>query len=224
MNIILLHGDNEREVSNRLKKFIDVAKKRSWEILRYNKTKDTTLPEMLVSTGLFERGKLVLVEDINALKKADFDWIKKSNDLVDANLVIYNTKLLSKSAINKLPGNVKIEEYKIPVKIWQFLDAFAKENTLECLKLFQETLQKEPVEFIFAVLAKHIRNMLLIQISQENLNMPAWRKKKLEKQAVTFEKGELFDLLNKLSEMDIRAKTSRADLTSEVSSLIVFAL
>ena len=153
MKTILLHGDYTQASYERLQKFIKVAKKRGWEIQRINSNKSLSLPEALTSTALFASNRLFVLEGVRNIKKQELDWLAKKSAKIEGNLVIYHGGFLPQTILKSLPKDTKIEEFKLPRLIFAFLDSFFPKNSKKALKLFHQVSEKEPVEFIFALLA-----------------------------------------------------------------------
>src|SRR3990170_7557102 len=141
MKIIVLHGDNTLERYNRLQTFIKVARKRNWEIVRIlDNTKN--LSEAVMSEGLFEKEKLIVVEDLKTFAKSA-KWLKKNSEKYDSTIIIYNKGTLNKTFLNGLPKPNKVEEFKLPKLIWNFLDSFYPGNAKICIRLLHEIIKKD---------------------------------------------------------------------------------
>ena len=78
MRIIVLHGDNTQKSYARLQKFIEVAKKRGWEVRKMSNSQQS-LAELVVAENLFGAKKLVIVDKIETVSKKDLDWLKKQS-------------------------------------------------------------------------------------------------------------------------------------------------
>lgn len=223
MKIILLHGDHTVKSRDRLYKFITVAKKRGLEIIKTEEI-DQSLVEILPSQNLFGTEKLVIVEDLNKVSNKDKDWIESKRKILETNLVFYSNSLLSATAIKKLPKPDKIEEYKLPKEIWSFLDSFFPGNVRNSLKLFDSVVENEPEEFVFAVLAKQVRDMYWAKKDMNGMPYPAWRSRKLRTQANKFDEQKLLEIYSELADLDIKSKTSKADMKDSLEYLIVTRL
>jgi hypothetical protein len=169
MKTILLHGDYTQASYERLQKFIKVAKKRGWEIQRINSNKSLSLPEALTSTALFVSNRLFVLEDVRSIKKQELDWLAKKSVKIEGNLVIYHGGFLPQTILKSLPKDTKIEEFKLPRLIFIFLDSFFPKNSKKALKLFHQVSEKEPVEFVFALLARHLRDLYWVKVDIKGL-------------------------------------------------------
>lgn len=79
MKIILLHGEDTIKSYERLKKFIDTAKNRSWEVVNVDQS-PTSFEETLSSTSLFGNERFFILRDIKKLvKKSRFGLRRTTN-------------------------------------------------------------------------------------------------------------------------------------------------
>ncbi len=224
MKTILLHGDYTQASYERLQKFIKVAKKRGWEIQRINSNKSLSPPEALTSAALFASNRLFVLEDVRSIKKQELEWLAKKSVKIEGNLVIYHGGFLPQTILKSLPKDTKIEEFKLPRLIFAFLDSFFPKNNKKALNLFHQVSEKEPVEFIFALLSRHLRDLYWVKVDAEGLNYPSWRISKLKKQAKFFSESLLKEVILDLAEADIKAKTSKASLKDSLDFLIITKL
>jgi len=223
MKIILLHGDNIVESSSRLKAFIDTAKKRNWEIFRQSSDIKTSLSEKLMHSDLFAKEVLYLADEPKKLTKAELLWLKKNSDKVQSTLVIYSQTSLPKTFTAKLPRYIKIEEYTLPKLIFKFLESFYPKNSKFCLRLFHQVSKKQPVEFVLAILARHLRDLYKVQ-KGISLGYPEWRQSKLELQATKFDTKKLTKIIGELAKADFVSKTSKKSLANSLDLIIATQL
>jgi len=225
MKTILLHGDHTQASYERLQKFIRMAKKRDWEIQQIDSNKSLSLPEILTSTALFSSNRLFILEDISALKKQELDWLAQKSAEIEGNLIIYHQGVLPRTFLKSLPKEIKIEEFKLPKLIFNFLDSFFPRNSRRTLKLFHQVLEKEPVEFVFALLARHLRDLYWLKVDpKKGPGYSRWRLSKLRKQAGFFPESLLKEIISEMAEADVKAKTSQGDLREFVDFLIMTKL
>jgi hypothetical protein len=90
--------------------------------------------------------------------------------------------------------------------------------------LLREVLKKEAPEFVFSLIARHIRDMYWANLEDNNLSYPSWRISKLKSQARKFKEGGLKDLIQKLSEIDVNVKTTRDNITDSLDLLFATEL
>jgi DNA polymerase III delta subunit len=68
MKIIVLHGEDTNKSYERLKKFINVAKERSWEV-DFLDDSNLSIKENLSSSSLFGGERFFILKDIKKLGK-----------------------------------------------------------------------------------------------------------------------------------------------------------
>ena len=223
MKIIILHGDHIEKSYERLQRFIDVAKKRGWRIERITDNKQN-ISEALVSKDLFGKKKLVIIDGIKLINKKETNWLKKNKESVDVDIVVYQKSTLTKTALKILPQPDKIEEFKLPKLIWNFLDSFFPGNAKVCLNLLHKIIENEPLELVFFLLVKQVRDVYWAKVDSKSLPYPPWRVGKLKKQADKFDKKLLKKIINEFAEADIKSKTSKAKLLDELDFIMATKL
>lgn len=179
MQLIVLHGEDTHKSYERLTKFMDTAKSRSWEVLDYDLNS-------IQNQSLFEKERFYILRDYKLLTKKILLQLER----YPGNLIIYHAGNIPSLFTKLLPKNTKIEKYDIPKLIFKFLDNIN-------LKSFHEIIKTEPVEFIFAMIV--------------------WKYKRKYMQNSTKEIGLI---INKLAQIDMDAKTGKADLTLSLDLLI----
>ena len=204
MKFIILHGDNTPKLYERLTKFIEVAKKRGWDIIN---------DEINQTPSLFNKGSITIVRKYSLISKRDIQSIVRAT----GTLVIYNEGNIPQIFLKTLPKDIKIEEFKLPKIIWNFLDNIS-------VKLLHEVIKTEPIEFVFSVLSKRFRDLYWIQVSPETLPYQSWQIGKLKRQSQRYSTETVKEIITKLSEIDIKVKTSKADLISELDLLLIKSL
>lgn len=210
MKIIILHGDNTYKSYERLTKFIDEAKKRGWEIVN---------DQISFTPSLFGNKKLIVYRKYQLLTKTEIARFSKLDDT----LVIYNEGIIPQAFLKTLPKDTKsvdtvvIEEFKLPKIIWNFLDNIS-------IRLFHEVIKTEPVEFVFALLAKRFRDLYWVKTEPRTMNYELWQIQKLKRQSEKYTTREVEHIINKLAEIDIKVKTGKSDLISELDLLLIKSL
>lgn len=220
MKIIVLHGDDERKLYERLTKFIETAKARSWEVA-YLDDKKLSIQEQLSSTSLFGAERFFIIRDVTRLGKKEVEWINKKSSELSGTLIIYHEGYVSQLILKALPKETKIEEFKLPVILWNFLDNLYPGNSEKSIKQFHQIIDKTAPEFIFTLIAKLFRDLYWVKMDSSTLSYQPWRISKLKSQSAKFTTDKLKFLIEKLAEIDIKVKTSKSDLVSELDLLII---
>ena len=222
MNLIVLHGDDIEKSYVRLTAFIDSAKKRDWEIVRVDPDAQS-LPEVLFSSSLFAKEKLIILNGARNLKKSDLKWIKDKPVNILSTLIVYEEGTISASLLKGIPAT-KVEEYKLPRLLFKFLDSVYPGNAKVSFELFRQVLKSESVEMVFAMFSRLLRDLYFVSQDASLLNYPGWREQKLKSQVSKFKKEELKTLINSLSDADILAKTSQTNLRDSLDFMLATRL
>ncbi len=210
MKLFVLHGDNTYDSYDRLKKFIISARKRNWDIQKIN-SPSQNVSELLVSDSLFQKERLVVIENANLINKTTINWLQKHKNLV-VTLVIYHPSTINKTLIKKLPNVEKVEEFKLPKLIWRFLDAFYPGNAKMLIQLLHEITKNEPVELVFSLLSRLLRDLYWVKVDPSTLMYPSWRIGKLKSQSNKFTEQKLKEIISEFAENDIKSKSSDVKL------------
>lgn len=208
MKIIVLHGDDTAKSYERLTKFIDTAKKRSWEIVTN---------EFPNTPSLFGAERLIIYRDYKLITKQDI----KNFNRFDGTLVVYHEGVIPVTFLKSLPKDTKIEAFALPKILFTFLESFYPGNSTRCLKLLHELVKTDAVELVMFMLAIHIRDLYWVTIDPSSSQFPSWRAGKLKQQANHFTIQQLQDIINKLAQIDIEVKTSKVDLLTSLDLLVV---
>ena len=199
MKIIVLHGDDVEKSYRRLTVFIKEAKRRGWDIVN-DKIEETP--------SLFGTEKLIILRDYKVLGEKELTLVKN----IPGTLIIYNQKSTPAGFIKTLPKETKIEKYELPFLLWKFLDAFD-------INIFQEVTKNQPVEMIFAMMARRLRDLYWVKVGKPKMN--AWQLSKLQKQGSRWTKKELAEIIHEMAQIDVKSKTGGASLKDSLDLLIV---
>ena len=207
MKIIILHGDNTNTLYERLDVFKKEVNKRGWEI-RNIFIKDN-VEEQLSHKSLFSGNVLFILDNCKLLTKKDISFINKHKEAIKGTLTLYSEDTLNKTFLKRFTKIDKVEEYKLPVLIWKLLESLFPGNARNCIKLFHEVIKEEPVEFVFALISRHLRDLYWSGLDENNIPYPSWRVSKLRSQARKYPEGKLKEIISLLSEIDIKVKTGK---------------
>lgn len=208
MKTIVLHGEETVKSYDRLKRFLDEAKKRDWEVI---------FDQFPYIPSLFGKSRLTVYRDYKILTASDIKSIPK----YDGTLVIFHEETLPLTFLKSLPKNTKIEEFKLPVLVWNFLDGIVPGNSERLVKTLHTIISKEPIEFIFTMMARRIKELYWVFVDPDSIGYPSWRISKLKSQASKFSEKLLKEIIADLAQIDIEVKTSKADLLSALDLLII---
>jgi DNA polymerase III delta subunit len=146
---------------------------------------------------------------------------KKELARASGTIVIYNEGEINKNFLKNLPEGTKIEEFKLPKLIWNFLENIRPANGEKIIRDFHRIIENEPPELVFSLIAKQFHDLYRVKISPNSRNFPLWKIGKLKSQAKYFSLEELKALIAKLAEIDIEVKTGRAELAPSLDVLFL---
>lgn len=221
MKIYLIHGEYNAKSYEKLQEYIAKAKEKNWKVVNCSEKTGLSIQETLSSTDLFESNKVYILDDLSKLQKKDFDWINKNYSSLKGILLLYSNSKIKSTIINKFINIDKQEEFSLPKNIFSFLESFYPKNSVSCIRLLHEILFKEKIEFIFYLLTKQLRDLYWVKTSPSNIPYPSWRVEKIEKQASKFSLDLLKEIINTMSEIDIKSKISKSNLIDLLDLVII---
>ena len=221
MKIYLIHGEYSAKSYEKLDEYISKAKEKNWKIVNINEKAGYSIQESLSSTDLFDTKKVYVLDNLSKLQKKEIDWINKNCEVLNGILILYSNTKLNTTLINKFKNIGKKEEFSLPQNIFSFLESFYPGNSKISINLLHKIIVKEKIEFIFFFLSKHIRDLFWVKTSPSNIPYPSWRVEKLERQASKFSLKQLEDVIDSLSDIDIKSKTSNSNLNDLLDLLIL---
>lgn len=220
MKIIVLHGEDTEKVYLRLKKFIETAKSRSWEVV-YLDESPFTFQESLSAVSLFDSERFFILKEIKKLGKKEFEWLNKKYEGLAGNLIIYHEGVLNATFLKSLPKDAKVEEFKVPKILWTFLEHIYPGNSEKVLKEFHQIIERDAPEFLFTLIVRQMRDVYWVKIDARSTGFADWKVNKLKYQADKFSVEKLMLFINRLAEIDVEVKTSKTDLVSALDLLII---
>ncbi|MBU0998335.1 hypothetical protein KJ570_02300 [Patescibacteria group bacterium] len=221
MKIYLIHGEYSTKSYEKLKEYIAKAKEKNWKVINCGQETGFSLQETLSSTDLFNNKKVYILDSPSKLPKKDIDWININSKGLKGILLLYSNSKIKATIINKFKSIDKKQEFSLPKNIFSFLESFYPKNSVSCINLLHQLLIKEKIEFIFYFLSRHVRDLYWVKTFPSNIPYPSWRVEKLEKQASRFSLPQLKNVINSLSEIDIKSKTSKSKLIDLLDLLII---
>ncbi|OGM01912.1 hypothetical protein A2115_00495 [Candidatus Woesebacteria bacterium GWA1_41_8] len=224
MKITTIHGDNTPESFNYLQQLVDSFKNKGFEISRISEGTSFSLPETLSSSNLFGKNYVYILQNPKTLSSKDMEWIKKKGSGISAELIIYQSSQMPSALLKTISQISEVREFKLPKTIFAFLDSFAPGNASKCLVLLHTLLKRQAPEFVFAALARHVRDLYWVKVAPRDLDYPEWRLTKLRMQSDKFSEDKLTKIINSLARIDLASKTSKQGLAPSLDLLIASRL
>lgn len=220
MKIIVLHGEDTEKIYLRLKKFIETAKSRSWEVV-YLDESPLSIQESLSAVSLFDSERFFVLKDIKKFGKKEFEWLNKKYKGLAGNLIIYHEGILSATFLKSLPNDSTIEEFKLPKILWTFLEHVYPGNSEKVLREFHQIIERDAPEFLFSLIARQLKDVYWIKTDPRSTGFADWKISKLKYQADKFSEEKLKTFIGRLAEIDVEVKTSKTDLVSALDLVII---
>ncbi len=149
MNIIALHGNDTLKSYERLTKFTDEAKKRSWKVSDFNLSE-------IENQSLFGEECFYILRDYKLLDKKTLEKLKKYT----GNLVIYHNGSIPAPTLKGISPN-KLEKFELPVLLWKFLDNMTVVGLHELIKT-------QAIEYILAMMAWKFKQNYIKSPNEKN--------------------------------------------------------
>lgn len=103
----------------------------------------------------------------------------------------------------------KVKEFKPSANIFKLLDACYPSNLETFISLLNSVATPQNEMFIFIMLRRHIRNLLLVSSKADMPSLQSWQKRKLETQAKLWSYESLVSFYQRLISLDISLKTGK---------------
>lgn len=211
LNGYIVHGEDVVESRRKLSEIIREAKSKGWEVTRVDGT-SLSRGELLTharSQTLLSTGQLLVVENFFKNNKKAAEEVLEIPQHDAITLVFWEGKQLTPATAKKLQGKFTVQEFKIPVAVFKFLDSLAPNNAKASLKLLEQAKNHDEAEFFLIMMARQVRLLIWAKEDPETLKVAPWMKNNLTRQAEKFTSSELRALHNKLLELDRDNKHSR---------------
>lgn len=221
--IIFLHGDNQVESRNRLHEFKIEAKSAEKEVLALdgNRMALDNFIQALEAQSLFSDKRLVVVENFISAKKNNTEaWEYLKDNEFTPDILIWESKKIDGRKLSWLRKNRqnKVEEHSLPNVLFQFLDSIGFPSKEKTLSLFEQTINKTPIELVYFMIVRQFRLLLLVKFNstdvkiKETSRLQAWQLQRISRQTALFDQERLKKCYKKLLFIDYQQKTGQSTL------------
>jgi hypothetical protein len=139
---------------------------------------------------------------------------KQLNDLLtqlltnkDLSIIIWEDSISKRDmGIN---ANIIIKEFRPEKNIFKLLESCYPNNLNEFIYTLQKVRDKSNDFFVFLMLSRHIKKLLLYQHGIKPLNLASWQEAKLSNQAKFWSNDKLLDFYSKLIMLDVLIKKGK---------------
>lgn len=220
--ITVLHGDDVTASRNALSQKRENLKVSDIRYLDGKTMSDTDLVQALESNSLFGADHAVVIENCFSPLGKKLNAVKQRAKYIAGSgteVVIWEGKPLGKTAITALGKGIRVQEFKLPVVLFQFLDSLGTKDSAQMLELLEKTIQTSQPEIIFALLVRRTRELLQLADGSSPASMSPWLKNRLTQQSKSFTIKQLLTMHKTLLSIDLGIKTGSSPLPLRASLL-----
>lgn len=164
---------------------------------------------MAESQSLFYQKKIFFSERLNQfLKKTDkktVNVLEKIAKMKDVDLIDWEDVSLWEIKLKKIG---KVKEFKPNQTIFKLQDALYPSNRLGFISLLDSLSENIEENFIFIMLVRYVRNLIIIKEGSTPSKMQSWQTYKLKSQASLWKTENLINFYEALFKIEIGLKTS----------------
>lgn len=207
--ITLLHGDDIGSSRNELNRLRTGAKNKDVRSLDGRGLTDTALAQALESGSMFGGETLVIIENLFGKLGKKQKLIARLAEIIKkspADVIVWEDKEVGVTVTKSL-GNAKIQLFKTPIALFQFLDGVKPGNTKSVLTLFQKTLDTHAPELIYTMVVRRIRQLIQVADGMTPEGLASWQVSRLTSQARSFTMNRLIDRYRRLLDMEYSIKS-----------------
>lgn len=208
----LLHGDHLEISRRRLNELKVAVSGRELRQLDGRILDETALVQAVTSDSLFSGQITVIIENLFGRLGRKTKLIEKlAQTIVSASgqtdIIIWEDREVGTTVVKNLGPKAKIEVFKFPVVIFQFLDSLKPGGFKQSLDLFTQVLESDPPELVFVMLVKRVRQLVMLADGVKPADLQSWQAGRLTTQARAFNIEKLLALHKGLLSLEYKYKT-----------------
>jgi threonine dehydrogenase-like Zn-dependent dehydrogenase len=215
--ITLLHGDYieaSREALHKIQKTLEAHDVRHIDDKSID---ETLLTQAVESSSLFGNSTAIVVEKLFSRLQKQSKKISLFASILSKNakkttIVLWESKEIGPQIIKLLGRDVAVQKFSLPVVMFQFLDNIRPGNRVALCTLYRNVLASEPIDLIFSMLAKRIRQLIQIASGASPANLAPWQIHRLTIQSKSFTMKQLIDMYTKLHALDVQGRMGKPAL------------
>ncbi|MBI2641576.1 hypothetical protein HYW87_03215 [Candidatus Roizmanbacteria bacterium] len=162
------------------------------------------------SMDLFTRKSIFFTEllrkKVNKKDVRTTSLLKEIHDSKDIELFDWEDESARNLPFSRV-GSVK--EFKLSANIFKLLDSFYPKNKVVFLELLAKVSQSQDEHFIFLMLQRHVRNLILAKENALPNTIQQWQVWKLKSQASHWSKINLIELYEAFMRVEMKEKTGK---------------
>jgi len=209
--LTLLHGDNIVASRAELVRLKESAKGKEIRDINGKNITESDIRQAVESLSLFGNTVLISIENtFSALGRKENQIKLLGNVLSEASasvdIILWEPKELGKTILTALK-KARVQLYKTPAVIFEFLDGFHPHDIKKMLMLFDKTEESVPAELALYMMQMRIRQLIQIKDNVTPQKMSPWQSMRLTNQAKSFTMDKLLSMHTKLIDLEYSLKT-----------------
>lgn len=216
--LTIIHGDDTDASYKELTKLKETLHEKEVRELDGKGLTPVALTQALQSSSLFGKDvSIVIVRLLASVNKKSLVYEELINiinqSVNNADIVLYETKELDKTTLNKFGKDVTVRVCMVPRIIFEFLDGLHTGNAQSSLIKFRLIITNEPTEIVFFMIVKRFRYLIQLSDGITPEGVAPWQAARLTRQARFFTMEKLVSLYKKLAAIEIAVKTGSSPFT-----------
>lgn len=191
---------------------IEDYKKKEYEVRRIGADEIFEINKWLAdSTSLFSQKSIFVTEHLNKKIKRDSKKLKEELEKIDKMKSVFLIdweEIASRELKTGMAG--KIKEFKPAKNIFKLMEAAYPGNKKIFITLLEELSIGDRDQFIFLMLSRHIRSLILAKEGLSSSRIQQWQIYKLNSQAKFWKLDKLLEFYEGMLRIDISLKTGRS--------------
>ena len=225
--IILLHGDHTEASRQELNTLKEAAKWREIRVLDGRTLQESALVQSLESSSIFGKSTLVIIDRLfgkigKQPKRIEelCTLLTRSGDVAD--VILWEDKEVGSTVIKNLGTSAKVQLFKLPLLIFQFLDGVRPAGGAEALRLYEVVAVTVAPELVFSMLVKRVRQLIQLSDGVTPEGLAGWQASRLTTQAKSFTMEKLLAMYQHCHTIEVSIKTgvSPFSLSAHIEQLI----
>ncbi|MEX1052691.1 MAG: hypothetical protein WEC80_02485 [Patescibacteria group bacterium] len=206
---------------------IDGFKKQGMEIINIDPMELKSLIHGYAEKTLFGSTTVYTTQKLLktfARKKKDLNEILEQLSDKDLTLIVWEDGISKRDS--GITANILVKEFKPEKNIFKLLESCYPKNLKEFIYSLSEVRTKTNDFFVYLMLTRHIKKLLLYQHGIKPTNLASWQEAKLYDQQKYWSKDKLLDFYSKLILLDVLTKKGKTPYSvfSYIESLSVYYL
>jgi hypothetical protein len=209
--ITVVCGENSPESRTCFNDLIKSFREKGIEIRQIKNSELTEITKWSTeSASLFSQEKVFITENLNKLlskrKNPSFlTFVESLCTKKEISIISWEDSIPARNL--KFPKGSIIKEFKLSSSIFKLLDSCYPGNLKSFIDQLNQEVELSDEIFIFIMLIRHIRNILLISLGEIPAKLQSWQVAKLKQQAHFWQSDKLLDFYEGFYNIDKGLKT-----------------